>query len=79
MTEPIPKWLMREYAFLWNRFREKEFDHREACEALRDEEATVSLALSDMKKAGWLEVRVNPKIPARGSTGSSVRRRASGP
>jgi len=61
MTEPIPKWLMRKYAFLWNRFREKEFDPREACEALKDEEATVSLALSDMKKAVWLEVRIHPQ------------------
>ena len=61
MTEPIPNCLMRKYAFLWNRFKEKEFDPREACEALKDGEATVSLALSDMKKARWLEVRINPQ------------------
>ncbi len=61
MTEPIPKWLMRKYALLWNRFQEKEFDHAEACGILKDGEVNVSLALSDMKKAGWLEVRINPQ------------------
>ncbi len=46
---------------LWNTFRKKEFDHKEACDTLKDEEATVSLVLSDLKKAQWLEVRINPQ------------------
>ena len=58
---PLPKWLMKRYAILWQKFREREFQHSEACRVLQDDREFVSLILSDLKKAQWLEVRINPQ------------------
>lgn len=58
---PLPKWLMKRYAMLWQAFGEKEFQHSEACHALQNDREFVSLILSDLKKAQWLEVRINPQ------------------
>jgi len=60
MVEPVPKWLMRRYAVLWSHFKDKEFDHDQACKVLKESKAIVSLSLSEMKRSGWLEVKMNP-------------------
>jgi hypothetical protein len=61
MPTPLPKWLMKRYSLLWQKFGDKEFGHSEACRALQDDREFVSLILSDLKKAQWLEVRINPQ------------------
>ena len=58
---PLPKWLMKRYSLLWQKFGDREFQHSEACRALQDDREFVSLILSDLKKAQWLEVRINPR------------------
>ena len=62
MTQPLPRWIMKRYSILWNNFKNKEFTHKKATEALKEkDERVVSLCLSDIKKYGWLEVRLNPE------------------
>lgn len=62
MTEPLPRWIMKRYSILWSKFKSKEFTHKQAIEALKEkDERIVSLFLSDLKKYGWLEVRLDPK------------------
>ena len=59
---PLPKWLMKGYSLLWQKFGEKEFQHSEACSVLKgDGKDFVSEVLSCLKKAQWLEVRINPQ------------------
>ena len=59
MTEPLPKWIQTRYAVLWNKFKNKEFNHKQACSLLKLEKEVISVLLSDLKKAGWLEVSLN--------------------
>lgn len=59
MTEPLPKWIMRAYSKLWTKFKNKEFNHGDASKTLNDDKM-ISIILSDLKKAGWLEVRLYP-------------------
>jgi hypothetical protein len=59
---PLPKWLMKRYSLLWQRFGEGEFQHSEACRVLRAGcKDLVSEVLSGLKNAHWLEVRINPQ------------------
>ena len=60
MVEPLPKWLMQRYSLLWVKFKDKEFSHEQATKTLPDGERMVSVILSEMRKAGWLEMRLNP-------------------
>ena len=61
MTEPLPKWVMQRYSILWKKFGDKQFSHEQASRILKDNEQVVSVFLSDLKRAGWLEVTLNPK------------------
>jgi len=61
MAKPLPKWLMRRYSLLWVKFKSKEFSHEQATKALSDDERIVSVILSVLKKAGWLERRLDPE------------------
>ena len=60
MTEPLPRWIMKRYSILWNKFRSKEFTHKQAVEALKEkDERVVSLSISDLKKYGWLKAKLD--------------------
>jgi len=59
MTDPLPKWIMKKYSTLWRTFKEEEFNHEQASEALHDIKMT-SVILSDLKKAGWLDIKLHP-------------------
>ena len=61
MIEPLPKWLMQRYSLLWVKFKDKEFNHEQATKTLPDDERMVSVILSEMRKAGWLEMRLDPE------------------
>lgn len=62
MTEPLPRWIMKRYSIVWNTLKSKEFTHKKAIKVLKEkDERVVSLFLSDLKKYGWLEVRLNPE------------------
>ena len=60
MTEPLSKWVMKRYSKLWNTFKDKEFNYRQASRALNDDKM-MSVILSDLKKAGWLEIKLHPE------------------
>ncbi len=61
MASPIPKWIQLRYSILWNKFKDKQFTHEQAVGFLKNKEQVVSVFLSDLKKAGWLEVFLNPR------------------
>ncbi len=61
MVEPLPKWLMQRYSLLWVKFKDKEFNHEQATQTLPDDERMVSVILSEMRKVGWLEMRLDPE------------------
>ena len=62
MTKPLPKWLTERYSLLWKKFKEKEFDHDEAANVLKEKkERLVSVVLSDLKRHGWLTIKLHPK------------------
>ena len=58
MTDPIPAWIQKRYALLWNKFKDKEFTFEQAEKVLKDN-AGINVFLSDLRKAGWLEVNLN--------------------
>lgn len=60
MTTPLPKWIQTRYALLWNRFKEKDFSHEDATKLIKEKKEVVSVFLSDLKKAGWLKIDLDP-------------------
>lgn len=60
MTDPLPKWIMKKYSILWRTFKDEEFNHDQASEALHEEKMT-SIILSDLKRAGWLDIKLHPR------------------
>ena len=62
MTEPLPKWEMRKYAYLWKNFQKKEFTNEQAIKALREKNPhLMSVLFYDLKNMGWLFVERNKK------------------
>ena len=59
MTEPLPKWIMKWYSALWNKFRDKVFNHKDALKIL-DNYGLLGNVLSGLRQAGWLEMKRNP-------------------
>jgi hypothetical protein len=58
----LPKWLTERYSLLWKTFKEKEFDHDQAASILKEEkERLVSVVLSDLKRHGWLTIKLHPE------------------
>lgn len=61
MAETIPNWLLQRYAILFRKFREKEFTFNEAMKAIKeDDKVYASMVLSELRKAGWLVIKINP-------------------
>ncbi|UCD03651.1 MAG: hypothetical protein JSW73_03865 [Candidatus Woesearchaeota archaeon] len=60
MTNPVPKWIMLSYSSLWNHFQDREFDHESSAKII-DNKQMVSIILSKLRKAGWLEVKLDPE------------------
>ncbi len=61
MVNPLPKWLFKRYCLLWVKLKDREFTHNQAVKILPDNKQMVSLILSEIRKAGWLEMRLDPK------------------
>lgn len=52
---------MERYSVLWKKFKEDEFEHDDASKILKEEkDRLVSVVLSDLKKHGWLTVKLHP-------------------
>ena len=60
MIEPLPKWIQRRYAILWNKFKDKEFTFDQAEKILKDKSG-INVFFSDLRKAGWIIVFLNEK------------------
>lgn len=61
MAEITPRWLMRRYFTLRDKFGTDKFSFKEAQEALGDDSRIVNLCLSELRKAGWLTSETNPE------------------
>jgi hypothetical protein len=62
VTKALPKWLTERYSTLWKSLKDKEFDHNKAAEILKEKkERLVSVVLSDLKKHGWLTIKLHPE------------------
>jgi len=60
MIQHIPEWLMVRYSKLWLKFKEKEFTKEQAKRVLNKDSA-LAVVLSDLRKAGWLEMKMDEK------------------
>lgn len=59
MVNPLPKWLQLRYASLWREFNDDEFTFEQAKKLLGDSEETLNVVISEMKKAGFIEMSIN--------------------
>lgn len=61
----LPKWVETRYKALWETFGEKAFTLDDAAKVLfdkfKDGEKEVPVFLSEMRKSGWLESKIDPK------------------
>ena len=63
-TNPIamPKWIQQRYSVLWSVKRDAPFNHVEAMQILGEKEPILmSVFISELRKAEWLESKLNPK------------------
>ena len=57
MTKPIAKWLQERYSLLLKELGDKEFNFDIARKILKkDQSKIVSIILSELRKAGWIEI-----------------------
>jgi len=55
MTIPISNWLLRRYAILWKKYRNKKIGFKDVTETLKEENnKRVTVILSELKKSGWI-------------------------
>lgn len=61
----LPKWLERRYSILWDSFRASSFRMEDAVEMLveknKDKKEDIAVFISELRKAGWLEVEFDPE------------------
>ena len=60
MVKHLPEWIMQRYAKLWNKFKDKEFTREQAEKILKNDNA-VAVFLSDLRKAGWVDIKMDEK------------------
>ena len=62
MPTALPKWLTHRYALLWKAKTDGEFEYEAAREILKEkDDKTLSVILSELRKYGWLRVRLHPE------------------
>lgn len=61
MVSHLTKWIMQRYAKLWSKFKEKPFSYEDIEELLKEDNRLISVFLSELRKAGWLEVELDPE------------------
>ena len=60
-SKPLAKWVMKRYSILWMETQGKPFSHEDAIRILRATAPLTSVILSELKKAGWLNVQIDPE------------------
>ena len=58
MIKHLPEWIMKRYAKLWHRFRDREFTKEQASDVLKSDKS-LAVFLSDLRKAGWVSIKLN--------------------
>jgi len=58
MVKHLPEWIMKRYAKLWNKFKEKEFTKADAGKVIKGD-SSLPVLLSELRKAGWLEMKMS--------------------
>lgn len=58
MVNHLPEWMMKRYAKLWSKFKDKEFMKSDA-EKVISEDKSLPVLLSELRKSGWLEMRMS--------------------
>lgn len=58
MAQHLPEWIMKRYAKLWSRFKDKEFT-REQAEKVMPNDGAIAVFFSDLRKAGWIEIKMH--------------------
>jgi hypothetical protein len=61
MVTPLPKWLMKRYSLLWSEKQGKSFDYDAARKIMRTSVSLTSVILSELRKAEWLQVEIDPE------------------
>jgi len=53
---------MRKYSILWRAFKKKDFAFEDARKILKEKnQALVSIILSELRKNGWLTIKLHPE------------------
>ncbi|HJX51112.1 MAG TPA: hypothetical protein VJ438_06650 [Candidatus Nanoarchaeia archaeon] len=62
MVSPIPKWVWKRYAKLWQKFADKPFTFEQAKKELKFlDRNVISVMFNELKTAGWIKVGLNEK------------------
>ncbi|MFQ6087521.1 MAG: type I restriction-modification system subunit M [Candidatus Methanofastidiosia archaeon] len=60
----LPEWLEKRYSILWDEFGSEEFNRKQAIKLLKeenqDDEKTVGVVLSELRKAGVIKIKLDP-------------------
>jgi len=59
--KPLPRWLQKRYAILWDKLKRKPFNFNTAQKILNDKPQVLNVVLSQMRKDGWLQVNFHPE------------------
>jgi DNA-binding MarR family transcriptional regulator len=58
MIKHLPEWIIKRYAKLWFKLKNKEFTKEQAEKVLGTDNA-MAVFLSDLRKAGWMEIKMS--------------------
>ncbi len=59
MVNPIPKWVWKRYAKLWQKFKSNPFTFEEAQKELKHlDRNVISVMFNELKNAGWIAVNL---------------------
>jgi len=59
MVNPIPKWVWKRYAKLWQKFKDKPFTFEQAQKELKFlDRNLISVMFNELKNAGWIGVNL---------------------
>ena len=62
MAKPIPKWVQERVSKLYKEYDNQELSFEMIKNVLTlDDRNTISVFLNELRKAGWMEVKLNPK------------------
>ena len=59
MVNPIPKWVWKRYAVIWQKFKDKPFTFEQAQKELKHlDRNLISVMFNELKNAGWIAVNL---------------------